>query len=88
MKLKYKKIKVTNYDKIPKKGAYEIEWPDGTKLWYLNDQLHREDGPAIEYPNGTKYWYLNDEEYTKQEYYNELVKRKLITRKQAFIEML
>ena len=29
----------------------------GTKRWYLNDQLHREDGPAIEYGNGTKIWH-------------------------------
>jgi len=33
--------------------------PNGTKYWYLNDQLHREDGPAIEYANGDKSWYLN-----------------------------
>ena len=32
---------------------------DGTKFWYFNGQLHREDGPAIEYANGFKYWYLN-----------------------------
>jgi hypothetical protein len=32
---------------------------DGTKCWFLNDKLHREDGPAIEYANGTKHWYLN-----------------------------
>ena len=32
---------------------------DGTKSWYLNDQLHREDGPAIEYADGTKFWYIN-----------------------------
>ena len=31
----------------------------GTKRWYLNDKLHREDGPAIEFVGGTKYWYLN-----------------------------
>ena len=31
-----------------------------TRKWYLNDKLHREDGPAIEYADGTKYWYLND----------------------------
>ena len=31
----------------------------GTKYWYLNDKLHRVDGPAIEYTNGTKFWYLN-----------------------------
>ena len=33
----------------------------GTKLWHLNDKLHREDGPALEYPSGSKYWYLNGE---------------------------
>ena len=32
---------------------------NGAKEWYLNDQLHREDGPAIEYSDGTKKWYLN-----------------------------
>ena len=34
---------------------------DGYKEWYLNNQLHREDGPAIEYSNGSKSWYLNDQ---------------------------
>ena len=32
---------------------------DGTKEWYLNGKLHREDGPAIEYADGYKAWYLN-----------------------------
>jgi hypothetical protein len=32
---------------------------NGTKRWYLNDQLHREDGPAVEYADGSKLWYLN-----------------------------
>ena len=36
-------------------------YSDGIKQWYLNDQLHREDGPAIEYANGIKYWFLNDQ---------------------------
>ena len=40
----------------------------GNKRWYLNDQLHREDGPAIEYANGAEYWYLNDEEVTEEEH--------------------
>ena len=31
----------------------------GDKFWYLNDKIHREDGPAIEYVNGTKIWLLN-----------------------------
>jgi hypothetical protein len=34
---------------------------NGTKNWYLNDNHHREDGPAVEYPDGTKFWYLYGE---------------------------
>jgi antitoxin component YwqK of YwqJK toxin-antitoxin module len=34
-------------------------YPDGTNKWYLNGQLHREDGAAVEYASGTKEWYLN-----------------------------
>ena len=34
---------------------------NGDKHWYLNGELHREDGPAVEYANGMKYWYLNGE---------------------------
>jgi hypothetical protein len=33
--------------------------PDGTHEWWLNGQLHRQDGPAIEYPDGTREWCLN-----------------------------
>jgi len=33
--------------------------PDGTKSWYLNGRLHREDGPAVERVDGGKWWYLN-----------------------------
>ena len=34
---------------------------DGTKKWYKNDILHREDGPAVEHHDGTKEWYHNGE---------------------------
>jgi hypothetical protein len=33
--------------------------------WYLNGDLHREDGPAVIYPDGTQRWYLNDKDITK-----------------------
>jgi hypothetical protein len=40
------------------KNGLEInEW--GTKRYYLNDKLHREEGPAIEYPCGDKEWFQN-----------------------------
>jgi antitoxin component YwqK of YwqJK toxin-antitoxin module len=31
----------------------------GNKEWYLNNKLHREDGPAIEHYNGDTEWYLD-----------------------------
>ena len=34
---------------------------NGNKRWYLNGQLHREDGSAVEYVNGYKAWYLHDQ---------------------------
>ena len=31
----------------------------GVKQWYLNNQRHREDGPAVEYCDGGESWYVN-----------------------------
>jgi hypothetical protein len=41
---------------------------NGDKFWYLNDKLHREDGPAVEYSNGDKSWYLNGKQLTEAEH--------------------
>jgi hypothetical protein len=39
---------------------YTVEaYNNGSKHWYLNGKLHREDGPAIEYPKVGNLWYLN-----------------------------
>ena len=37
--------------------------PEGSKYWFLNGKLHREDGPAIEDSNDTKWWYLNGQHH-------------------------
>jgi hypothetical protein len=42
------------------KNGLEID-SSGTKRYYLNGKLHREDGPAIENSDGTKAWYINDQ---------------------------
>ena len=40
--------------------TYKVKvFESGYKEWYLNDELHREDGPAMEYSSGIKEWYLN-----------------------------
>jgi len=43
-------------------------YPNGDKEWYLDDKLHREDGPAVECTDGTKAWYLNGKELTEAEH--------------------
>jgi hypothetical protein len=40
-----------------------IEDTDENKIWYLNDQLHRTDGPAVEDRHGDKYWYQNNQQH-------------------------
>ena len=34
-------------------------YSNGTKQWWLNGKLHREDGPAVEWADGHKEWWLN-----------------------------
>lgn len=50
------KLKLSGY--IPDNYTGIIEWENGSKNWYKEDKLHREDGPAIERINGDKYWYI------------------------------
>ena len=39
---------------------YDIKIDEyGTKIYRINNLLHREDGPACEYSNGDKWWYKN-----------------------------
>jgi hypothetical protein len=40
---------------------------DGTKYWYLDGKLHREDGPAYVGCNGSKHWFLDGKEVTEAE---------------------
>jgi hypothetical protein len=47
---------------------YEVEVNEYGTFWWLNDKLHREDGPAVEYPDGTKEWWLNGEYLTEEEF--------------------
>ena len=43
--------------------GYSVEIDNDSIHWYLNGELHREDGPAIEYSDGEKSWYLNGERH-------------------------
>ena len=48
------------YHRDPKSDLPAIEYINGTKNWYKNGELHRENGlPAIQNPDGQNYWFFN-----------------------------
>ena len=59
---------------------YTVRVYDGyAKFWYLNDELHHEDGPAVECANGDKFWYLNGKHLTEQEFNDRGKCNKVVT---------
>jgi hypothetical protein len=44
---------------IATRGCTAVPNYIGDKLWYLDNRLHREGGPAIERANGDRLWYIN-----------------------------
>ena len=58
-----KVLKVSNWKEVPQNYTGIVEWPYGTKQWYLNGKWHRMDGPAIEHADSSKEWFLNGERH-------------------------
>jgi hypothetical protein len=58
-----KTIKVRWNSEIPEGFTGVVEHSDGEKVWYLNGQYHREDGPAREWADGEKQWRLNGQRH-------------------------
>jgi hypothetical protein len=54
-----KTIKVGHCSEISKGFTGVVRYPNGSKIWYLNGERHRVDGPAWEGADGTKQWFLN-----------------------------
>lgn len=36
---------------------YTVRVTEYNTIWYYNDEVHRDDGPAVEYANGDKHYY-------------------------------
>jgi hypothetical protein len=34
---------------------------DGNRVWWVDSQLHRTDGPAVERTDGSREWWINDQ---------------------------
>ena len=52
-------LKVSDQDILDYINGVKCVVEDGTKKWYKDGKLHRENGPAIEYTSGRKEWYKN-----------------------------
>lgn len=55
-------------NKLHRIGAPAVEWNDGSKVWYQNGKLHREDGPAYVDKDGGVEYHLFGESVTPQEF--------------------
>jgi hypothetical protein len=40
-----------------------VEWPDGTREWWVDGKLHRVDGPASDWPNGYREWWVDGKKH-------------------------
>ncbi len=58
-----KTIKVQRWSEVPINFTGIAKFTGGTKYWYKNGKLHREDGPAIEWADGEKRWWLEGKFY-------------------------
>jgi hypothetical protein len=53
-------IRVNSHKDVPENFTGISEYANGTKEWYKDGKIHREDGPAIERKNGlVKAWCFN-----------------------------
>jgi hypothetical protein len=50
-------------DKIDKIGPTIVSTESGSKMWFLDGERHREDGPAVVLRNGHKVWYLHGKKH-------------------------
>jgi antitoxin component YwqK of YwqJK toxin-antitoxin module len=63
-----KTIKVKDDSQIPNDFTGIAEFPDGSKAWFLNGKVHRDnDLPAVENTSGYKGWYKNGEPHREND---------------------
>ena len=47
---------------LPASLVYDDEW------WFVDGELHREDGPAVLYSDGYKEWWIKGKQYTESDF--------------------
>jgi len=52
------------------------EYLGGDKSYYIKGILHRKDSPAVENSSGTKFYLINGKEFSEENYWKEIKRRK------------
>ena len=52
---------------FPKNFTGFVEWPDGSKEWFMNGNQHRLEGPAFIGCTNKKLWYVDGKEVTEEQ---------------------
>ena len=52
-------MKIKEWNELPQGYIGNIEWEDGTRIWFKNGNYHRENGPAFIRNDGYKEWFLD-----------------------------
>ena len=58
-----------------------IIWKDGSKFYYIEDRLHRLDGPAVTFVGGNHEYWINGERFGKEEFEYHPERLKLLNKK-------
>ena len=63
---------------IPSLGLAGDFYSNGTKSWWRDDKLHRDDGPAVIDSNGDKYWWINGKRLSLEEYIDQITDKAVL----------
>lgn len=65
------KLIVHDRSDAPKDFTGIIERYKLSRVWVVNGEPHRIDGPAVEYMDGALHWWLNGEYMSEKEHYEK-----------------
>ena len=71
-RIEYKEINVKRAGDIPHVGAYVVIWPNGTKFWVVNCELHNIEGPAIKWCDGSVDYWIEGKWHSEDAYRREV----------------
>jgi hypothetical protein len=60
--------------RLHRENGPAMEYANGSKAWWINNNRHRLDGPAVECADGYKAWWVNGERLSEKEFNRRIAK--------------